>query len=105
MVMLTPFRAAGVIPASFNNQVAAERLAMCNDIGEAAYVDSLIAAALVEALRKHPHADHAMRKLITRYGFGLLPSMTGALQQSATLPPSSTVSLRRLGPSNHAANN
>jgi ribosome biogenesis GTPase A len=37
----------GVIPASFSDQVAAQRLAMCNDIGQAAYVESAIAAALV----------------------------------------------------------
>jgi ribosome biogenesis GTPase A len=37
---------AGVIPASFSDQVAATRLAICNDIGEAAYMDSAVAAAL-----------------------------------------------------------
>jgi hypothetical protein len=44
--------AAGVLPMSFSDQAAALRLAMCDDIGEASYVDSLVAAALVEALRK-----------------------------------------------------
>ena len=46
--------AAGVIPAQFRNQLAAQRLAMCNDIGEAAYTTSLIAAALYEHLARLP---------------------------------------------------
>ena len=29
---------------SFNDQIAAEQLAICNDIGEAAYVDSSVHA-------------------------------------------------------------
>lgn len=45
---------AGIIPAAFNDQKAAQRLAMCNDIGEAAYVDSLVAAALVDHLTLQP---------------------------------------------------
>ena len=44
----------GVIPAQFRDQLAAQRLAMCNDIGEAAYTDSLIAAALYEHLARLP---------------------------------------------------
>ena len=44
----------GVIPAQFKDQLAAQRLAMCNDIGEAAYTDSLIAAALYEHLARLP---------------------------------------------------
>ena len=48
--------AAGVIPAQFKDQLAAQRLAMCNDIGEAAYTDSLIAAALYEHLARLPKA-------------------------------------------------
>lgn len=43
---------AGIIPPAFDNQLAAQHLAMCNDIGEAAYVDSLVASALVEHLQK-----------------------------------------------------
>ena len=48
--------ATGVIPARFKDQLAAQRLAMCNDIGEAAYTDSLIAAALYEHLARLPKA-------------------------------------------------
>jgi ribosome biogenesis GTPase A len=44
--------APGVIPASFGDQVAAQRLAMCDDIGEAAYLNSLVAAALVARVKR-----------------------------------------------------
>jgi len=53
---------------SFDNQSAAQRLAMCNDIGEAAYVDSLIAAAMVDTLRSLPTGDAIMQRLNDRYG-------------------------------------
>jgi ribosome biogenesis GTPase A len=45
---------SGIIPGRFDDQLAASRLAMCNDIGEAAYVDSLIAAKMVEMMRLLP---------------------------------------------------
>lgn len=45
---------AGIIPGRFDNQVAASKLAMCNDIGEAAYVDSLVAAKMIEMVRFLP---------------------------------------------------
>jgi hypothetical protein len=41
-----------VIPASFRDQLAAQRLAMCNDIGEAAYLCSAIGAALVARVKQ-----------------------------------------------------
>ncbi|EFJ40589.1 hypothetical protein VOLCADRAFT_32516, partial [Volvox carteri f. nagariensis] len=44
--------APGVIPASFRDQLAAQRLAMCNDIGEAAYLASAVAAALVLRIKQ-----------------------------------------------------
>ena len=53
---------------SFDNQSAAQRLAMCNDIGEAAYVDSLIAAAMVDTLRSLPTGGAIMGRLHDRYG-------------------------------------
>lgn len=40
----------GVIPANFKDQAAAQRLAMCNDIGQAAYLDSAIAEQLIAEL-------------------------------------------------------
>ncbi|GMH37913.1 hypothetical protein BSKO_05797 [Bryopsis sp. KO-2023] len=40
----------GVIPANFRNQIAAQRLAMCNDIGQASYVDSSVASKLISEI-------------------------------------------------------
>lgn len=40
----------GVIPANFKDQIAAQRLAMCNDIGQASYLDSSIAEKLIMEL-------------------------------------------------------
>jgi len=59
--------APGVIPASFDDQIAAQRLAMCNDIGEAAYVDSLVAAALVARVKRLPAARALCGRLEKRY--------------------------------------
>ncbi|KAI8468837.1 MAG: P-loop containing nucleoside triphosphate hydrolase protein [Monoraphidium minutum] len=59
--------APGVIPAAFEDQIAAQRLAMCNDIGEAAYVDSLVAAALVARVKRLPSARALAARLEKRY--------------------------------------
>jgi ribosome biogenesis GTP-binding protein YlqF len=59
--------APGVIPAAFDDQIAAQRLAMCNDIGEAAYVDSLVAAALVARVKRLPGARALSARLERRY--------------------------------------
>jgi ribosome biogenesis GTPase A len=59
--------APGVIPAAFDDQIAAQRLAMCNDIGEAAYVDSLVAAALVSRVKKLPAGRELASRLERRY--------------------------------------
>lgn len=40
----------GVLPANLTDQTAAAKLAMCDDIGQAAYDDYLIAAAFVDCL-------------------------------------------------------
>eukprot|EP00884_Botryococcus_braunii_P023264 jgi/Botrbrau1/9621/Bobra.0131s0002.2 len=69
--------APGVIPANLQDQAAAQKLAMCNDIGEAAYVDSLVAAELVEMLRELPSASRSLSKLAFRYGISLRPAVTG----------------------------
>lgn len=60
--------APGVIPASFNDQVAAQRLAICNDIGEAAYLESMIAAAFVVRCKLLPGAPALIAKLRQRFG-------------------------------------
>lgn len=69
--------APGVLPMSFHDQLAAQRLAICNDIGEASYVDSLVAAALLETLRELPGARGHCARLQQRYGVALSSSMTG----------------------------
>ncbi|GLC46929.1 hypothetical protein PLESTM_001946400 [Pleodorina starrii] len=51
--------APGVIPASFRDQLAAQRLAMCNDIGEAAYLASAVAAAMVVRVKQLAAAEAA----------------------------------------------
>lgn len=63
---LTLRMSAGVLPMSFNDQIAAERLAICNDIGEAAYVDSSVAAVLLERVRCLPTFDSIRAKLTKR---------------------------------------
>ncbi len=51
--------APGVIPASFRDQTAAQRLAICNDIGEAAYLASAIGAVLVLRVKQLAAAEAA----------------------------------------------
>ena len=70
---------AGVIPASFSDQLAAQRLAMCNDIGEASYIDSFIAAALLQVLRALPSFPAINERLKLRFKVPLDTSMTGML--------------------------
>lgn len=65
--MLHALRTAGIIPMSFRDQVAAQRLAMCNDIGEASYVDSLVAAALLRTLARLPDGERIMARVEERY--------------------------------------
>jgi len=59
--------APGVIPASFVDQVAAQRLAMCGDIGDAAYVDSAVAAAFIIRCKALPHDLGVLQRLKQRY--------------------------------------
>ncbi len=68
---------AGVIPASFSDQLAAQRLAMCNDIGEASYVDSCIAAALLQVFRGLPTFPAISERLLQRFKIPLEANMTG----------------------------
>ena len=53
---------------------------MCNDIGEAAYVDSLIAAALLDAAAGLPTGAAIRRRLGARYGVPWAPSLSSAPQ-------------------------
>jgi len=60
--------APGVIPASFNDQIAAQRLAICNDIGEAAYLESHIAACFLVRCKLLPDGPALIGRLAARYG-------------------------------------
>ena len=64
--------APGVLPSKLNDQDAALKLAICDDIGEAAYDNQRVAAALVELLRQ----NKAEISLQTRYDLPLA-AMTG----------------------------
>ena len=59
--------APGIIPMSLRDQSAAQRLAMCNDIGEAAYVASLAAAALLRTLKGLPGGGRLVQRVEDRY--------------------------------------
>ena len=72
-----PWQCAGVIPASFSDQLAAQRLAMCNDIGEASYVDSFIAAALLEVFRELPAFAAINERLKQRFSTFLQAGLSG----------------------------
>eukprot|EP01025_Chloroclados_australasicus_P011644 TRINITY_DN1509_c0_g2_i5.p2 TRINITY_DN1509_c0_g2~~TRINITY_DN1509_c0_g2_i5.p2 ORF type:complete len:387 (-),score=34.79 TRINITY_DN1509_c0_g2_i5:1381-2481(-) len=61
----------GIIPMSMSDQDAAEKLAMCNDIGEAAYVQSLVAVALINKLTSLPNGSKHIRVLKDRYQLSL----------------------------------
>ncbi|MEG4944151.1 ribosome biogenesis GTPase YlqF [Microcoleus sp. F4-D5] len=58
--------APGVIPTRINNQENALKLAICEDIGEAAYDNQVVAAAMVDLLLKLEAADD---NLISISGF------------------------------------
>lgn len=60
--------APGIIPMSFKNQIAAQKLAMCNDIGEASYVASMVGAALLSTFDKLPRGELILDKVEDRYG-------------------------------------
>eukprot|EP01026_Neomeris_dumetosa_P019213 TRINITY_DN1771_c0_g4_i6.p1 TRINITY_DN1771_c0_g4~~TRINITY_DN1771_c0_g4_i6.p1 ORF type:complete len:443 (-),score=33.70 TRINITY_DN1771_c0_g4_i6:264-1592(-) len=61
----------GIIPMAMSDQKAAEKLAMCNDIGEAAYVSSLAAVSLINTLVKLPSGAKHKRNLKDRYEISL----------------------------------
>ena len=65
---LALLHAPGIIPMSFKNQNAAQKLAMCNDIGEASYVASLVAAALLSTFDRLPRGNDILDNVERRYG-------------------------------------
>ncbi|MEM6590531.1 MAG: ribosome biogenesis GTPase YlqF [Cyanobacteria bacterium P01_C01_bin.73] len=63
--------APGVLPAQLKDQGAALKLAICDDIGEAAYDYQRVAAALVDLLKQveqHPGNPRVTQRLSDRYG-------------------------------------
>ncbi len=56
--------APGILPPMMNNQVAAVRLAICDDIGAAAYVNEHVAADLLDLLASLDPS----RTYLQRYG-------------------------------------
>ena len=59
--------APGVLPMRLADQQAAVRLAICNDIGQASYTTSLVAAAFVDLLRDQPAGRQRLAALEQRY--------------------------------------
>ena len=85
-------RGAGVIPASFSDQLAAQRLAMCNDIGEASYEDSCIAAALLQVFRGLLTFPAINERLKQRFKILLEADMTGVCpEEFNTFAPASSI--------------
>ena len=60
--------APGIIPMSFKNQIAAQRLAMCNDIGEASYIASMVGASLLSTFDRLPNGNAILDRVEKRYG-------------------------------------
>ncbi|MEP0855999.1 ribosome biogenesis GTPase YlqF [Trichocoleus sp. DQ-U1] len=63
--------APGVLPSKLENQPAALKLAICDDIGEASYDNQRVASALVDLLKtlNAPDADlFLLKSLQSRYG-------------------------------------
>jgi ribosome biogenesis GTPase A len=68
--------APGVIPARLDSQDAAVKLAICDDIGEAAYDNQLIAGAFVDILNELQEAHPSFlppHPLLTRYNLDSIP--------------------------------
>jgi len=64
----------GVLPPRLDDQAAAARLAMCNDIGEAAYTPSLVATAMLLRFQylQGYEADFMRTKMVERYGYDII---------------------------------
>ena len=74
----------GVLPGRLADQTAANRLAMANDIGEASYLASSVAARLIEEMKAHErwrHKKGGLKSVVEkRYKFGpgdAIDDMTG----------------------------
>ncbi len=82
--------APGVLPPRLDDQQAALRLALCDDIGQAAYDTEAVAQAfirLLSALEPQPAAGVAAGLLEGRYGVPLLALEASGAAGRAGLPP------------------
>jgi ribosome biogenesis GTPase A len=84
----------GILPPLLDDQDAALKLAICDDIGQAAYDSTLVAAATVELLAKLGVS------LADRYGIDLDPQVSSGMDFIMTLAQSERYS----GDSNRVAN-
>jgi len=66
----------GLLPMRQEDQFAAQKLAMCNEIGEASYMSSVIAEELI-ALLNYTHGDKFMSKLEDRYSIAVPQTREG----------------------------
>lgn len=69
---------------SFNDQRAAQLLAICNDIGEASYLSSAVAASLLETLRRLPSGQDNLAKLTERFKVEWTHEMSGEAQHTTS---------------------
>jgi ribosome biogenesis GTPase A len=71
--------APGVLPSKLKNQIAAVKLAICDDIGEAAYDNQRVAAALIDMLKQlHEEATELLSLEVLRSRYHLNPmDLTG----------------------------
>lgn len=53
----------GLIPTNLADQEAARKIAMCNNIGDASYVDSLIAGQLIQTIKGLPESVEILQKV------------------------------------------
>ena len=69
--------APGVLPARMHDQRAASRLAMANDIGEASYIASAMASAMIEELKRLPMWKSIKPGIIKRFKEERVDEMSG----------------------------
>lgn len=69
--------APGVLPMRLGDQAAALRLAICNDIGEASYTTSLVAAAFYDIMAQSDGARARLAALEARYKVPIKKEMSG----------------------------
>ena len=66
----------GIIPACFDDQHAAQRLAICNDIGTASYVNSSVAVAFLRDINALPRREQIVSAVEERYQIKYNPDST-----------------------------